>query len=135
MLGQVVVGPVRHAPQLAPAEGEEELEVRGALGVEAQLLGAVVTQPQVLLADVQVQQPLLAEGAPVLEPLQVGAGLAEELQLHLLELTGAEGEVARGDLVAEALAHLAMPKGSFFRVVRCTLGKLTKMPWAVSGRR
>ena len=27
------------------------------------------------------------------------------------------------------------PKGSFFRVVRCTFWKLTKMPWAVSGRR
>ena len=27
------------------------------------------------------------------------------------------------------------PKGSFFRVVRWTFWKLTKMPWAVSGRR
>ena len=33
--------------------------------------------------------------------------LDEELHLHLLELTGAEDEVARGDLVAEALADLA----------------------------
>ena len=27
------------------------------------------------------------------------------------------------------------PKGSFLRVVRWMAGKLTKMPWAVSGRR
>ncbi len=28
-----------------------------------------------------------------------------------------------------------MPKGNFWRVVFCTFRKLTKMPWAVSGRR
>ena len=111
MLGQVVVGTVRHAPQLAPAEGEHELEVRGGLGVEAQLLGRVIPQAQVLVLHVQVQQPLMAEVAPVVEPLQIGAGLAEELQLHLLELTGTEGEVARGDLVAEGLADLADAEG------------------------
>ena len=44
---------------------------------------------------------------PILEPLEVGARLAEELQLHLLELAGAEGEVAGGDLVAEGLTDLA----------------------------
>ena len=32
--------------------------------------------------------------------------MTEELHLHLLELARAEGEVAGGDLVAEALAHL-----------------------------
>ncbi|CAB4968878.1 unannotated protein [freshwater metagenome] len=40
-------------------------------------------------------------------PLLIAARLDEELHLHLLELTGAEDEVARGDLVAEALAGLA----------------------------
>ena len=54
----------------------------------------------------------MAELAPVGEPLQVGAGLAEELQLHLLELADAEDEVARGDLVAEGLAHLAHAEGN-----------------------
>ena len=111
VLGQVVVGTVRHAPQLAPAEGEQELEVRGGLGVEAQLLGVVVTQAEVLVLQSDAQQPVVAEGAPVVEPLQIGAGLAEELQLHLLELADAEDEVARGDLVAEGLADLADAEG------------------------
>ena len=111
MLGQVVVGAVGHAPQLAPAEGEEELEVGGGLGVEAQLLGVVVPESQVLVLQADAQQPLMAEAAPVLEPLQVGARLAEELQLHLLELPHPEDEVARGDLVAEALADLADAEG------------------------
>ena len=111
MLGQVVVGAVRHAPQFAPAEGEQELKVRGGLGVEAQLLGIVVPEPQVLILQTDGQQPVVAEGPPVVEPFQVGAGLAEELQLHLLKFPDAENEVARGDLIAEGLADLADAEG------------------------
>ena len=44
---------------------------------------------------------------PALVPFLVGARLDEELHLHLLELAGAEDEVARRDLVAERLADLA----------------------------
>ncbi len=136
MLGQVIVGTVGYAPQLAPAEGEQELEVRGGLGVEAQLLGIMVTETQVLILHARErQQPLMAEVAPVLEPFQVGIGLAEELQLHLLKLANTEDEVARGDLVAEGLADLADAEGQLRRVVRWTFTKLTKMPCAVSGRR
>src|SRR5437762_7400976 len=43
---------------------------------------------------------------PVLEPFHVGAGLDEELHLHLLELARAKYEIARSDLVAESLADL-----------------------------
>ena len=53
----------------------------------------------------------MAEGAPVVEPLQIGAGLAEELQLHLLELADTENEVARRDLVAEGLTDLTHAEG------------------------
>jgi hypothetical protein len=81
------------------------------------------------------RQPVVAEGAPVLEPLQIGVGLAEELQLHLLELAGAEDEVARGDLVAEGLADLADAEGQLAPGGALDVGKFTKMPWAVSGRR
>ena len=59
--------------------------------------------------DVEVH-PLLS---PVREPLLVRAGLAEPLHLHLLELAGAEDEVLRGDLVAEALADLGDAEGNF----------------------
>ena len=106
MLRQVVVGTVRHAPQFAPAEGEQVLKVRGRLGIEGQLLGLMIPQTQTVLLDAQRQQPFAAEGAPVIEPLQILAGLAEEFQLHLLELAHAEDEVAGGDLVAEGLADL-----------------------------
>ncbi len=49
----------------------------------------------------------MAELLPVLEPLKVGARLAEELKLHLLELTGTESEVTRCDLVTEGFTDLA----------------------------
>ena len=54
----------------------------------------------------EVEVPLEALVAPVLVPL-LGLGRRhEELHLHLLELAGAEHEVARRDLVAERLADL-----------------------------
>ena len=56
----------------------------------------------------------MAERAPVVEPLKVGARLAEELELHLLELAHAEDEVARRDLVAEGLADLADAERQLF---------------------
>ena len=72
-------------------------------------LTAAITK--VLGLQTDGKQPVVAEGPPILEPLQVGAGLAEELQLHLLKLSDPEDEVARGDLVAEGLADLAHAEG------------------------
>ena len=74
--------------------------------------------------DAEAQQPVLAVVLPVAEPLEVGAGLAEELALHLLELAGAEGEVARGDLVAEGLAHLADAEGQLAAGGALDVGKV-----------
>ena len=71
----------------------------------------MIPQPQVLVLQTDAQQPVVAEGAPVPEPLQIGAGLAEKFQLHLLELPDTEDEVAGGDLVAEGLADLAHAEG------------------------
>ena len=112
MAAQVVVGAVCNAPQLAPVgEREGVLDVGGGAAVEGQLGGLVVAQTQIFLLDAKAQQPVLAVVLPVGEPLQVGVGLAEELALHLLKLAGTEGEVARGDLVAERLADLADAEG------------------------
>ena len=107
VLAQVVVRAVGDAPELAPAEREQILKVGRGLGVEAQLLLLMVAQAEVLVLHTQTLEPLVAEAAPVVEPLEIGVRLAEELQLHLLKLADAEDEVARRDLVAEALADLA----------------------------
>ncbi len=109
--GQVVVGAVGDTFQLTPprAAGEAELvlDIGGAGAVVRQLLQRVLVEPQILRSDTQVGVPLQPGLDPVLVPLRRGGRLDEELHLHLLELTGPEDEIARGDLVAEALADLA----------------------------
>ena len=63
-----------------------------------------------ILFDSKGDQPVTTEASPVLEPLQIGSRLAEELQLHLLELTGTERKVTRCDLVTERLSDLTDSK-------------------------
>ncbi len=67
------------------------------------LVGA---QPQTRLGDSEVGVPAVPLGAPILEPAVALLGRDEVLHLHLLELTRAEDEVARCDLVSERLADL-----------------------------
>ena len=106
---QVEVGAVVGAVDLPPAEGEQELDVAGGLGVVGQLLVVVVAQ--VAGGDAQGQEELPAEALEVLIEVQILPRLAEGLELHLFELDGAEGEVPRGDLVAECLADLPDGEG------------------------
>ena len=51
MLGQIVIGSVRNTPQLAPAEGEQELYIGSSLTVEAQLLGRMITKSHLVFLD------------------------------------------------------------------------------------
>jgi hypothetical protein len=60
-----------------------------------------------------------AEIAPVLEPFEIGSGLAEKFKLHLLEFTRPEDKVSRRNLVAESFADLPDTKGNLS--TRCTL--------------
>ena len=126
VLTEVVVGAIRDAPQLAPAEGEEKLEIGGGFGVVGKLLLLVIPQLQVFLLHAHVQQPVPAVVLPEGKPFQVGAGLAEEFQFHLLEFPGAEGEVAGGDFVAKALADLGHAEGDFFAGGALDVGEVDK---------
>ncbi len=96
MAAKVVIGTVGNAPQLAPAvaEGELILDIGGGAGIEGQLSRLVIPQTQGIFLDAKRRQPVFAEVLPVGEPLEVGAGLAEELTLHLLKFPGTEGEIA-----------------------------------------
>ena len=107
MLCQVIIGSVRDAPQLAPTEGEEELDVGRRLGIEGELFLVVISHSGLFRLEAKLHQPVPAEVFPICKPLKVCIGLAEEFHLHLLELTGSEGEVAGCDLVTEGLADLA----------------------------
>ena len=78
----------------------------GAARVVRELLGVVRAQLQVVGPDAVADVPVEALLAPVLVPLLRLVGRDEELHLHLLELAGAEDEVAGRDLVAEGLTDL-----------------------------
>ena len=107
---QVEVGAVGNPLQLSPRialETELVLDVDGAVRVVRQLLFGMFVKPKVLRFDAEVDVPLHPGVDPVLMPVAGGVGFDEELHLHLLELAGAEDEVARRDLVTEALADLA----------------------------
>ena len=94
VLGEVVVAAVGDALELVPPPREEELDVGRAARVVAELVGVVGPQPHLALGDAEVEVPLLALVAPVLVPLARLVGRDEVLHLHLLELAGAEDEVA-----------------------------------------
>lgn len=135
MLIEVVICAVRNAPKFTPTEGEFIFEVRRRFGVEAKFFFVVVAEFEIFVFHTEVEQPFVAEVLPVCKPFEVGAGFAEEFELHLFKLADTENEVAGSDLVAETLADLSDAERHFLRVVRCTFLKFTKMPCAVSGRK
>ena len=72
----------------------------------------MLAQPQPVRLQAEVDVPLEARvRASTAYHSVASLGMAEELDLHLLELARAEGEVARVDLVAEALADLGDAEG------------------------
>ena len=108
---EVEVGPVGDPLELAPAPGEEVLDVGRGFRVVGEVLLGVLAEPEAVLGDPEPHEPGEPFLAPIGEPA-VGVGRRdEELQLHHLELTGAEDEVPWRDLVAETLTELGDPEG------------------------
>ena len=66
----------------------------------------MVTESEIFLFKTDSKQEVLAVSSPIVKPFKVCAGLAEELKLHLLELSYTEYEVTGSDLVTEALTYL-----------------------------
>ena len=82
----------------------------------------MVTKTKVFLCDSQGKKPLITCLSPVLEPFCLSSGLAEELKLHLLELSCTDSEVSGCDLVTERLTDLADTERHFLS--GCTLNVL-----------
>mmetsp|Transcript_24954 Transcript_24954/g.73290 ORF Transcript_24954/g.73290 Transcript_24954/m.73290 type:complete len:372 (+) Transcript_24954:604-1719(+) len=115
MLREVKVA-ARSTPfQLLHAEGELEHDVGAGARVVRQLLRGVVVHGEQLGEDADAHVPVEARLHPGLvlrAPLILHVSRPHKvLELHLLELTRAEYEVARGDLVAEGLADLGDSEG------------------------
>ena len=81
--------------------------IGGAVGVMRKLGLLMLPQAHIFLVYAKGQHEVPAVFFPILIPVKLGAGRAEEFKLHLLKLAGTEYEVARGYLVAEGLTDLA----------------------------
>ena len=112
MTAQVIVGSVRNAPEFAPAEGEQEFNVGGRLGVEGKLFLLMVSDAHLIFLHAKGLQPVNAELFPVGKPFQVRIRLTEKFQLHLFKFTGTEGEVTGRDFVTEGFSDLADAEGN-----------------------
>ena len=69
VLGEVIIGSVRHAPEFAPAEREQIFKVGSCLGIETEFFRIVVTQTEIFLFDIKGIEPVTAKASPVIEPL------------------------------------------------------------------
>ena len=109
--GQVIIGSVRNAPQLAPAEREFIFDICCTLAVVRQFFGRVISQTDCILCHIQAQQEVFAVFSPVIQPFQICTGFAEEFQLHLFKFSGTEGKVTGCDFVTEGFTNLTDTEG------------------------
>ena len=114
MATEVKIGSVGDTFQFTPAPGEAVFDIESSLGVVGQFVAGVFPKAQVLGADTVAYIPVEPILHPALQPVLVGAGFYEELHLHLLEFSGSESEVARGNLIAKGLSNLADPERQLF---------------------
>src|SRR5439155_25244432 len=115
MLPQIVIATMCDSLQLLWLIGKRKqiFNVRGADGVMGALFRGLLARPELLRLDPQLAVPADANVPPILVPLRRFVRMAEELDLHLLELPAAEGVIARVDLVAEGLASLSNSERQF----------------------
>lgn len=94
----------------------------------------MVAQAQVFVGHAQIEQPIVVKSFQYWNHSRSVSGFAEEFQLHLLKFAGTEGKVSGSDLVTEDLPT-SIPKRQLFAGGALNIGKFTKIPCAVSGRR
>ena len=114
VLLEVVVGAVGDALELLRAERKGIEKVVGALGVEGAVFFRDIEDGDFAPGDADGFVPGKAVGQPLIEPFLPFCRGDEEFNLHLLEFTGSEGEVAGVDFIAERLADLGDSEREFF---------------------
>ena len=138
---QVIIGAVGDTHELLHAEGELVLQVVGLLGVEGALFIRHVEDVNLIAGDTDVLVELEALLQPFVGQAEAVLALAEVFHLHLLELAGAEGEVARVDFVAERLTNLGDAEGNLVAgriedvlvLAEDALGRLRTQPAGAGG--
>ena len=131
---QVEVGAAVDAFELLEADGELELDVAGGVGVVRQL--DVVVEAVVLRGHAQCTVPVHALLLPGRCTIPSRYRACTKNCISICSNSRMRKMNCRATIsLRKALPICAMPKGIFIRALFCTLRKLTKMPWAVSGRR
>jgi hydrogenase maturation protease len=140
VLGEIEIAAGGDALEFLGAERELEKDIDGGFGVVGEfLLGLPVFlegnagEPDAFVPADALFDPVLVPDLPAPVPLGVGEievgvgergdtageradhfiGADEEFEFHLFELAGAEGEIARGDLVPERFPDLGDAEGYF----------------------
>lgn len=108
---QVIIGTVGYPHELLHTEGELVLQVVGLLGVESALIFGYVQDMNLITCNTNIFVELEAKLQPLVGKGKAVFSAAEVFYLHLLELSRAEGEVARVNLVAEGFADLGNAEG------------------------
>ena len=117
-------------------EREGVFDVGRAARVVAQLVLVVLAQLQPFAGQAQVGVPLHAAVAPVLVPLAATLSGWQKNSISICSNSRERNVKFRGVISLRKLLPIwAMPNGTLTRVLSSTFLKLTKMPWAVSGRR
>ena len=106
-----VLPPVDSFPFL-PTQDRLILDIKSLLGIMRQFIRTMFAEVQTVFVVYDSPVPLEAFFLPVVKPLLHLTGMDEELQVPLLELTLAEQEVTRRDLVAERFPDLADTEGN-----------------------
>ena len=111
MLTQVEIGATMNTFHLFETEREIKVNIYGCIGVVGEFHMVMVAVAIFICSQCQV--PFQALFFPVYIPLKFGAGFAEKLHFHLLELFHAHDELTGHNLVAECLSCLGDSKGDF----------------------
>jgi hypothetical protein len=93
----------------------------------------MIMKSQLAFRNTECLVPFHAHLLPVLIPFFFLTRPHKELHLHLLKFRILKINCLATISFLNALPICAIPNGTFCRADFCTLRKLTKIPWAVSG--
>src|SRR5262249_3651689 len=111
VLFEIIVGAIGDSLKLAPAHWEKILDVDASFGIVGELVRFMLSLANVFFSYAVALIPCKTLLDPLLMPCFIRARHTEKFDLHLLELTGAEGKIARRDLISKRLPDLGDSEG------------------------
>src|SRR5215510_12238725 len=113
VLFEIIVRAIGDSLELAPAHGEKILDIDASFGIVGQFVRFMLALSNVLRSYAVALVPLKALVHPLSMPFFIRPRHTEKLDLHLLELTGAERKIAGRDLISERFTDLGDSERQF----------------------